>query len=452
MLTAVSLMFPYLFGLGSLLLLVCGSMKGETNRYSDSDRMQLFATILVLGVIVNHLGVLLFSDLRHSLMLGSSLSLAGFVYVLAGLRKRQFRVITPGWLAIFFTLYVACLFVVLVEPIGGWDARSIWFFHGKMIFYNASLDAGGGWANPLIGFSHPDYPKLVAILAAQVAFVAGYWNEYLPKLSLVALLVPALFCLISILREKWWHPVLIAVPLLFTNVWLKNGYMDGYLAIYAGLAAFYWARWLDDGKRLDLVSGILFTGIVLDLKNEGMLYALIVAGLLLFFVAFKKERFYACLAGKYEIMLTLFLSISATLLWHRKKQVFGLHNDLQLGLGSLERIQDRLTDGSLTRILRSLYVTENINLSLGIYLLTLVWVLGKGKRPGNGSLFCALTGCFYFAGMVLIYLATPYDLISFHLPTGNRTMLPVHIILLAAAFLLYRGVSANSTTTTGDGT
>ena len=73
-----------------------------------------------------------------------------------------------------------------------------------------------------------------------------YWNEYLPKVCLAALLPPAMLFLISILKNKWWHIFYISVPLLFTYEWLTNGYMDGYLAVYAGLATFYWGRWLNN--------------------------------------------------------------------------------------------------------------------------------------------------------------------------------------------------------------
>ncbi len=115
-----------------------------------------------------------------------------------------------------------------------------------------------------------------------------------------------------------------------------------------------------------------------------------------------------------------------------------MHNDLHLGLGSLARIHQRLDDGSLFIILRQLYVFDNVNLSLGILLVSLLVTLRAGKRPSHGSIFICLVGFLYFCGIVLIYLSTPYDLISFHLPNGNRTMLPVHIILLAAALSLYR--------------
>ena len=54
------------------------------------------------------------------------------------------------------------LFVpILSLPLYDWDARSIWFFHGKMIYYAGTLGPEAGWNIQTPQFSHVDYPKLV---------------------------------------------------------------------------------------------------------------------------------------------------------------------------------------------------------------------------------------------------------------------------------------------------
>ena len=442
-------MLPYLFGLGALLYLFCGSFGKDAGVSGDSAGIQCLATCLIFGVLINHFLVLLLSDLNTSLLVGCALSVVALI--LAAKKGTQLRmVVCPRWLVPVLVLYLACVFLATGEPVSGWDARSIWFFHGKMIFYNASVDAGGDWTLPYIGFSHTDYPLLIPILAAQIASVAGYWNEYLPKLSLVALLLPAILFLLSILDRKWWHVIFVVVPLFFLGPWLTNGYMDGYLALYAGFGCLYLGRWLDQGKRLDLVTGVLAMGIVLDLKNEGMLYALIVSALLCCFLLLKRVRLAALQGFRWWEYLTLFfVAVSGWGLWARKKHLFTLKNDLQLGPGSLETVHHRLSEGALTIILKYLYVIDNVNLSLGIFLLSVVYKFRQGERPGRGGLLCSLAALFYFFGIVTIYLATPFDLVSFHLPTGDRTMLPVHIMLLAASLsVLYSpGVKAETSLT-----
>jgi len=54
-------------------------------------------------------------------------------------------------------------------------------------------------------FSHPDYPLLVPILAAQAANLAGFWNEQLPKSALVLLLVPPLASDSVVLESRVRH-------------------------------------------------------------------------------------------------------------------------------------------------------------------------------------------------------------------------------------------------------
>lgn len=438
-------MFPYLFGLGALLFLLCGSIREKGGDAGDPTGVQRFASCLIFGIELNHFLVLFLSDLKSSLVAGCLLSGAAFLVLLLRHPDTLRQVCSVQWLTLSVALYVACLYIVLFEPVSGWDARSIWFFHGKMIFYNGSVDAGGDWTLPSVGFSHTDYPNLVPILAAQVALVAGYWNEYLPKLSLVALLLPALLLLLSLLGRKWWHILFIAIPLLFTWPWLKNGYMDGHLAVYAGLAVFYLGRWLELRRRIDLVTGVVASGIVLHLKNEGMLYLLIVAAVATSFLLLQRSQRGLQGVKVREDLALVALAVSGWLLWERKKHLFHLKNDLNLGLQSLDTVLHRLSEGSLGVILKYLYVMENVNLSLGILLLSLVWNLRKGKRPGGGALFCILVGSLYFSGIVTIYLATPYDLISFHLPTGERTMLPVHLILLAASLALFPAAGTEPT-------
>lgn len=444
MLAAFSFMFPYLLGLGFFLFLICRSIQDAIFRDSI-NHLQLLACILVFGVEINYFTVLFLTNLNQSLIVGLVLSGFGWTYFVVFRMRRLSPALTAGWFALFIILCIACMFFVLVDPVDGWDARSIWFFHPKMIYYNGSVDAGGDWSLPSVVFSHPDYPKIIAVLAAQIAFVAGYWNEYLPKMALAALLVPAILCLISILIDKWWHMAFISVPLLFTWVWLKNGYMDGYLALYAGLATFYWGRWLDKKNWLDFISGVLFTGVILGLKNEGMLYCLIVAVLLLFFVLIRRNQFR--ITGYWKLsegILLVILSASGFFLWESKKQIYYLQNDLQLGLNSLDKILLRLTDGSLVIILKHLYVIDGVSLSFGIFLLSVIVALWTDRYPTIGFLFCSLAGTAYFGGIVLVYLASPFDLVGFHLPTGNRTMLPVHIILLAASYSFCCGNVKNS--------
>jgi len=125
--------------------------------------------------------------------------------------------------------------------------------------------------DPSIGFSHLDYPNLVPTLAAQFAFIMGFWNEYLPKISLFFILVPAVIFIFSFERRSFSFIALLITSLFTMNPWIWNGYMDGYLAIYFALSMLLFGRYLDTGKIQDLLSSILCLFLLLYLKNEGAL-------------------------------------------------------------------------------------------------------------------------------------------------------------------------------------
>ena len=430
-------MFPYLFGLGCCFLPLLKKFDDNVFAQHDGPDMRGIAILILLGLVLDYFLVQSMGELKRSLMLGCLISIIGYITLMSYLIKTRNKIFNVSGLLIFTFLYVSCILIVVVEPLEGWDARHIWFLHGKMIYYNASMDAGGHWTLPSVGHFHSDYPKLISVLAAQIAFVAGYWNEYLPKMSLVALLVPGVAFLLSLLKKKNWHIPLIIFPLLFLNVWLKNGYVDGYLALYVGTGTFLWGRWLDKKENYDLFSAIIFTGISINLKNEGQLYALIVAALLLVVLFSKSNRSWIVerLTNIGTIVL-LFVSLSGFVCWEIRKYSVGLKNDLKLGIESFERILNRIEDGSLYLILKHVFVFDNLNLSLGFLLSTLTWALWRRRRFRFGFSFCFLSSLLYFGGIILIYLATPYDLVAFHLPTANRTMLPVHILLLAGSYYI----------------
>ncbi len=442
-------MFPYLFGLGCCFLPLLKRLEAKIFSPHDGPDMRGIALLILLGIVLDYFLVQSMGDLKRSLMLGCLLSFIGYISLMAYLIKTRNKICNISGMVIFTFLYISCILIVVIEPLEGWDARHIWFLHAKMIYYNASMDAGGHWTLPSVGHFHSDYPKLISVLAAQIAFVAGYWNEYLPKMSLVVLLVPAVAFLLSLLQKKTWHIPLTIFPLLFLNVWLKNGYADGYLALYVGTGTFLWGRWLDKKEDYDLFSAIIFTGISINLKNEGQLYALIVAVLLLAVLFSKSNRSWLVeRLTKIGTIVLLFVSLSGFICWEIRKYSLGLKNDLKLGNGSFERVLNRIEDGSLYRILKHVFVFDNLNLSLGFLLSALTWALWRRRRLRFGFSVCFLVCFSYFVGIVSIYLATPYDLVGFHLPTANRTMLPVHILLLAASYYIIsedgKGTGLNS--------
>lgn len=107
------------------------------------------------------------------------------------------------WLFVFATIVGLYFFKILCDPLWAHDARSIWFFAAKIIYYAHGLGNASTWAFPDSYLYHFDYPKLIPIFAAQSALVAGFWNEYIPKLSLFLLFVPVLLFLYDLRGRPW---------------------------------------------------------------------------------------------------------------------------------------------------------------------------------------------------------------------------------------------------------
>jgi len=225
----------YLIGLGWL---VVGPLlhRHWFKRQQSTLLVQEIPLSLLAGFIINFGILLIVQSLTLSLIIGGILSLTGLVlYGIYSFRYHIGKVTHPDslekWIAIVF---MSALFIgpVLTQPLYDWDARSIWYFHAKMIYTAGSIGLSAGWRDLAVTFSHPDYPKLIPSLASQVMYIMGFWNEYLPKISLYLVFIPAFFWLVSFARKSISYLFLIIIMPFSLFPWLWNGYMDGMLGLY----------------------------------------------------------------------------------------------------------------------------------------------------------------------------------------------------------------------------
>lgn len=186
---------------------------------------------------------------------------------------------TSNTISVILLVAVCCL-VVLSGPVVDWDARSIWFFHAKRIFFDnnlyAQLDGYASW-------SHNDYPILVPAVAASLAKSVGHWNEIFPRLSVVLVLLPAVLVLAWAFVSRVAFNLLAVAMLLMGNKLLLNGYMDALLAIYCACACVLLSNmWAQQPGMPAQACGphhkllfVLIVSNIIFLKNEGLLAALL---------------------------------------------------------------------------------------------------------------------------------------------------------------------------------
>src|SRR5437870_115734 len=232
-------------------------------------------------------------------------------------------------------IYILAIYYLTIfsEPLARWDARSIWFFHAKMIWTEGALRQQTGWNHPSLGFSHPDYPKLVPTIAAQLAYLKGYWNEFLPKGSLLVMLLPLVLWVFSF-RRKSVSFILLVLVFFFSlgAAWLSNGLMDGYLIMYCGAALLLFGLYLSEGRDTDLYSGVCASGIAASLKNEGVLLGLcLVVALVVITASYPDSslrQFARRIRTDSQLARTLIFSIAPTIMWTISTKAWGLQNDI----------------------------------------------------------------------------------------------------------------------------
>jgi hypothetical protein len=410
----------------------------------DSSFMEKIPFILTTGFLVNHLIFLLVQSLKLSLLLGLIVS-AGALVLFFIQQRRELKFIHKENrlpLAMILSLLLLYYFTILYDPLEWWDARSIWFFHAKMIWSAQTINLNAGWHNSWI--PHADYPKLIPALAAQVSYVLGYWNEYAPKLSLFLILIPPVFWIFSFYSRSFSFLFLILVLPFGLKTYLWIGSMDGSVAFYTAVSMLLLGRYVVHRKQLDLLSGLSCLALVSNLKNEGMLI-----GLIGFFAIAATKL----ISGKFKLselknvfnsyrLWWLAVIISPCIIWSIiYKHTWGLTNDLKVGTAdSFLRIISRFSDGGSFPLIfkKTIFHDESaVWLALVTFIVSYTF-LKVSKRYIVSWIPALITAVVYYCGIVTIYLLTPADL-NWHLDTSiQRTMLTVTSCVIAGSYFILK--------------
>lgn len=443
MLILLSAFLPYFLGLGLLTHLISPSSFRDLPRTNDEVASYL-ATNIIIGIISNHLLVMLISSIKISLIVGTILSFTGILVSIVILRKSFYNLFRLGMLNSFVLLLTTLLFGVLIiinQP--GWDARFIWFFHGKMIYYNNALNQYAGWSNPAISFSHADYPKLIGILSAQFAYLIGFWNDYLPRLSLLVLLVPAILGTLSFFKRINISSIYLYIIYFYSlDSYMFNGYMDAYFAIHAGISLLYYWKWTVNNNYRDLLTAICFLSIASLLKNEGILYfTSFVLSASLCLIKYKNIRIDFMALLKVPVFWVISIILSTNLAyWAWLKNRWGLKNDLSVGINSFAKAATNLINGSFYSIIKYLILDTYTGLSILILVSATLFSIYLRVYKLKHLIMSYITTIFYFMGIFVVYLSTPLDL-TWHLQySASRTMMAVNLCLIASTYITLRQI------------
>ena len=302
------------------------------------------------------------------------------------------------FLKIFFLFII---FISLGTPVFEWDARSIWLFHAKRIFYDQSIfSIGDNYA----AFSHNEYSSLAPAFASSLAFLVGHWNEVFPKLSFSLMFLPPLILTYAFLKDTQY---LIFLSIVFFTIgkFLFNGWTDGLVAIYFGLSAFlmYLLFFIDTNffknKLLFYLLAFCFFISLTLIKNEG------IALLFILFATTFIIKLYKGQLGK-DISKLVFLSISflPVIFWKFFCYSKGI-GDYYINTNILLNLLPRLDDlNNYKLILYFLFLNEKFLIAL-IFFLISFWI----KLDKELFSFIFIITTMYIFILFFIYLSTPHD-------------------------------------------
>lgn len=330
---------------------------------------------------------------------------------------------------------ISIVLISLGSPSKEWDARSIWLFHAKRIFFDnnlyAQLDGYCGW-------SHNDYPVLIPALSASLAKIIGYWNEVFPKLSSILAFIPAILLLSSVLKHRFKQLLLCNLLLFILYKHFISGYMDGILAIYFTAASLLiYLLTAPAGERLDLNSNqrlwlylssfFVFSSLTL-IKNEGLvLFVVLVSAAFLTRIIFRKTRITA------TTIIIFLVSLAPIAIWKIVCAKSGVNNDLA-GSNLTTQLMGRVfLIGAYLKIVAALVFNSRVYLPLMLFIF-----VAKDLKYRTGVIFIAFSSLLYFCILFAVYLSTPAELV-WHLNTSaSRTISPIGLILGFYALLFFK--------------
>jgi glycosyltransferase involved in cell wall biosynthesis len=396
---------------------------------------RMLSLLLLLGMLLDHLlGIVTGSLAFQQAAAWGGLVVLG-VTAFTVFRRRGDPISAPLFRAPAFALLsraascaivglaiIAVALAIAAESLREWDARSLWFFHAKVIFLDGGLRPSSFWASLSYDWSNKHYPKLVPMLAARAAdFTAGGWNEYAPKLALIAPSAAGFLGLASLSSSATRAALLLlgAVAVLGSSLW--NGYMDGLLALTGTVGAGALSIWAFNGGRRELVLGFAALGVALCLKQEGAL--LFVAALPL--VIYGAVRQWPRLSARdfsVVILMTPFLA------WTSWKQNLPPTAGLETGI-LIERVGQMLLDGpALWAKINFLadFAAQTTYLFPILAAFVLIVASLKSKSP---PLLMGAVALLYTLGMGAVYLGTPFPF-EWHVTNSlDRTaMLPTLLL------------------------
>jgi hypothetical protein len=284
---------------------------------------------------------------------------------------------------------------------------------------------------------------LIGSLGAAVATLAGYWNEYLPKIGILLLHTLWLFGL----ADLGWRWRAVAVNLLVSGVskyryFFDSASLDIHVAMLTLVAMLCLIRAGDPssqetrdqpGVDVDMAVAALAVGSQLKYEGRALTAIVLVAALLSGVATLRSLRRAA----------PMFLLFVPTVLWLAEVKLFAVPSYLQYS-GGVPVALTRLRTDLFSHILPGIAGQKATLVGIVSFVLAVVAARRADPPVSLGALARAphvrlgvMTALAYTAALTGVYLVTPYTTVMEHMSTSiERATLPIEAALLASAIAI----------------
>jgi hypothetical protein len=212
--------------------------------------------------------------------------------VLAGLPSRE-KLAAGALIAVALTYLLIWLATYVSIPVHAPDGWSIWTRKAMVLSHYDGL-ARAFFNDPSYGFIHQDYPLLLSLLESVYFRFMGVLDTGAINAIFWLLLVSflgALAYLASLTtRLRVWGAVVLAVllaPLVFGQ--LSTAYADVPMGFFLGLGVLLLVRWTSSADSRELVLAAILLAAAGNLKDEGLVAALVAFVVAGSFVAWERR-------------------------------------------------------------------------------------------------------------------------------------------------------------------
>ena len=304
------------------------------------------------------------------------------------------------------TTIIIYAIISLGSPLIEWDARTIWLFHAKRIFFDNTIFSQ---FDNYFSISHNDYPLLVASLSSSIAHLINGWNEILPKFANIFFMTSPFLFLSFILKNKIKEILFVLIILLIMEKRIIVGEMDMLQSIYFVLTVVCFGLLLFNSTNLNkyiLIYTILNLIIYSHLRPESFYFCILIFFSALFINFFKKKRI------KPIIFVYLLLSFIPIFFWKYLVSYSGITLITQ-NIFDLNLVWERIFEFYIHfKIFELLFYSKNSIISI-IFLSYFIFIFLKLDQKNkslfyNKNLIINNPIAFYILCFALIYFGIVY--------------------------------------------